>query len=89
MKAFLWCAVLILVALTAVSGLAFMRGSIELFPTEEQIGKVRLVYGVIFAVSAFLLLVVLGRLRAASKGRQVRERLPNNALQATREDARA
>jgi hypothetical protein len=46
-------AVLLLLPLL-IRGVAFMRGSLELFPTEEQQDKVRLVYGSLFALFAAL-----------------------------------
>lgn len=63
MKAVLWCAAAALLALLIVSGLAFLRGSLELFPTEEQLAKVRMVYGVAFVISAALLFAVVRGLR--------------------------
>jgi hypothetical protein len=49
------------------SGLAFVHGSLELFPTEEQRGKARLFYGGVFALFAVLELLVGAGLWACSR----------------------
>ena len=43
--------------------MAFVRGSLEMFATEEQMSKARLVYGGVFAISVILTLLVLQRVK--------------------------
>jgi hypothetical protein len=66
-RALLWCAAILLLLLMLVSGAAFVRGSLELFPTEEQESKVRLVYGSAFVVFGLLELAVAIWLRRVSR----------------------
>jgi hypothetical protein len=65
MKAVLWCAAAALLVLSIVNGLVLWKGSLEIFPTEEQLAKGRLAYGAVFVISAALLFVVVRRLRGA------------------------
>ena len=67
MRVLLWCVAALLVLLLLVSGTAFVRGSLELFPTEEQAGKVRLIYGAAFAVFGLLEFAVVVWLRRVSR----------------------
>jgi len=53
----------VLIVLLVTSGMAFVRGSLEMFATEEQMSKARLVYGGVFAVSVVLALLVLRRVK--------------------------
>jgi hypothetical protein len=46
--------------------LAFVRGSLEMFPTEEQVPKARLAYEGGLLISAILTLLVLRKLKALS-----------------------
>jgi hypothetical protein len=54
MKGVLRCVAVFLAVLMIVSGVALVRGSLEVFPTEEQQEKVRLVYGMALALFAVL-----------------------------------
>lgn len=65
-RALLWCAAVLLFFLLLVSGAAFVQGSMELFPTEEQEGKLRLVYGALLALFGLLEFVVVVCLRRVS-----------------------
>ena len=71
MKAILWFVASLIVILLVASGLGFVRGSLELFPTEEQHDKARLVYGCLFVVGSLLAFAIarkLSRLSEAESG---------------------
>ena len=63
MKVILWSLLAVLIVLLVTSGMAFVRGSLEMFATEEQMSKAQLVYGGVFAVSVILTLLVLRRVK--------------------------
>jgi hypothetical protein len=67
MKTILWSVASLLAILLVASGFAFVRGSLELFPTEEQHDKARLVYGAVFIVGALLEFAVARKLSTPSK----------------------
>jgi hypothetical protein len=58
-RGLLRCIAVLLILLVIVSGMSFVSGSLELFPTEEQDSKARLVSGAALAVFSLLELVVL------------------------------
>jgi len=62
-KVILWSLLAVLIVLLVTSGMAFVRGSLEMFATEEQMSKAQLVYGGVFAVSVILTLLVLRRVK--------------------------
>ena len=67
MKAILWSVASLFAVLLVACGLAFVRGSLELFPTEAQHDKTRLVYGTVLIVVALLEFAVARKLNALSK----------------------
>jgi hypothetical protein len=65
-KAILWSVVSLLAILLVASALAFLRESFELFPTEEQHDKARLIYGTLFVMAALLEFAVARKLSTLS-----------------------
>jgi lysylphosphatidylglycerol synthetase-like protein (DUF2156 family) len=58
----LWVVAVLLLLLLLLSGMAFVHGSLELFPTEEQQDKARLFFGSAFVLFALLELVAVAAL---------------------------
>jgi hypothetical protein len=67
MKALLRCAAILFALLIIGAGAAFVRGSLETFPTQEQQDEVKLVYGMTFVAFALIELGALLWLRKLSR----------------------
>lgn len=67
MKRVLWLVAVLLFVLMLLSGVAFLHGSLEPFPTEEQESELRLVYGAAFVVLFMLELSVVAWLRTGRR----------------------
>jgi hypothetical protein len=67
-RAILWLLALSLGLLSLLSGIALWQGSLELFPTQEQEDKIRIVYGTTFILFVLLELGVIAVLRRHSRG---------------------
>jgi hypothetical protein len=63
--------IVLLLPLLLWSGAAFLHGSFEMFPTEEQEGKTELSYGLIFAAFVVLEFVAIISLHRISKRQSV------------------
>lgn len=64
MKILTWLSMLVCSLVALISGVAFLQGSLELFPTPEQQASARLSYGVVLLIAAVSTILLGLRLRA-------------------------